>query len=264
MGQVFDDELGAVVADAVDDFDIGDGGGAQLWQGREVRGHGFDGVPRQVGDQGEGAHAARHDFAVEVGDLVHVQAEDVRDGGQVDDSFGAEGGEFGFDAGDVGGVADVVAHDEGAFGGGSAYEVFDLEGEEASLGSQFFEVFGDFGGDAADHFHALHDGGDVAHCGAVAHFEDREGLEDFVESLTVAVEGVHGQVGAREQGFGFFDEAVLGAHVDGDHAHGGGQGQDGQVCLAGGALGGAVAHAGFVGGDGGVGEELDVGFADAP
>jgi hypothetical protein len=67
-----------------------------------------------------------------------------------------------------------------------------LEGEEASLGSQFFEVFGDFGGDAADHFHALHDGGDVAHCGAVAHFEDREGLEDFVESLTVAVEGVHG------------------------------------------------------------------------
>ena len=113
VGQVFDDELGAVVADAVDDFDIGDGGGAQLWQGREVRGHGFDGVPRQVGDQGEGAHAARHDFAVEVGDLVHVQAEDVRDGGQVDDSFGAEGGEFGFDAGDVGGVADVVAHDEG-------------------------------------------------------------------------------------------------------------------------------------------------------
>ena len=81
------------------------------------------------------------------------------------------------------GSRDVVAHDEGAFGGGSAYEVFDLEGEEASLGSQFFEVFGDFGGDAADHFHALHDGGDVAHCGAVAHFEDREGLEDFVESL---------------------------------------------------------------------------------
>ena len=47
------------------------------------------------GDQGEGAHAPGRDFAVQVRDLVHVQAEDVRDGGQVDDSFGAEGGEFG-------------------------------------------------------------------------------------------------------------------------------------------------------------------------
>ena len=54
VGQVFDDELGAVVADAVDDFDIGDGGGPQLRQVREVRGHGFDGIPRQGGGPGRG------------------------------------------------------------------------------------------------------------------------------------------------------------------------------------------------------------------
>ena len=81
---------------------------------------------RVVKDQGQGAHASRHDFAVEVGDLVHVQAQDVRDGGQVDDALRAQGGQFGLDAGDVGGVSDVVAHDEGALGGRAAHQVLNL------------------------------------------------------------------------------------------------------------------------------------------
>ncbi len=52
-----------------------------------------------------------------------------------------------------------------------AYEVFDLEGREGVLGSQFFERYSVISGDTADHsMRALHDGGDVAHSGAVAHF----------------------------------------------------------------------------------------------
>ncbi len=119
----FDDELGAVVADAVDDLISATEAGPQLWQVCDMRGHALMAFHDRWGTR-EGAHPARHDFAVEVGDFVHVQAGRMfAMAAVVDDSFGAEGGEFGFDAGDVGGVADVVAHDEGAFGGGSAYEV---------------------------------------------------------------------------------------------------------------------------------------------
>ena len=139
-----------------------------------------------------------------------------------------------------------------------------MQGQQAPLGAELLQVFRDFGGDAPDHLHALHDGGDVAHGRAVAHLEDGEGLQDLVEALTVAVERIHRQVGAREQGLGLLHQAMLGAHVDGNHAHRRGQGQDRQVGLTGGALRGAVAHAGLVGGNRGVREELHVGLADAP
>ena len=121
-------------------------------------------------NQGQGAHAARRDLAIQVRDLVYVQAEDVRNRGEIHDALGAERGQLGLDAGQVVRVRDVVAHDEGALGRGAAHEVLDLQGQQAALRAQLLEVFRDLGGDAPDHFHALHDGGDVAHCCAVAHF----------------------------------------------------------------------------------------------
>ncbi len=107
---------------------------------------------------------------------------------------------------------------------------------------------------------ALHDGKMSQQ--AVAHFEDREGLQNFVESLTVAVQGVHGQVGAREQGLrssrrGEFRSPRRWRIMRMEA----GQEQDGR-CAAGGALGGGGACR-IRRWDAGV-EELDVGFVDAP
>ena len=133
MGQVLLDELRPVGADPLERLQVRNGGRAQLRQRVEVRGHDLDGAPRQVRHQGQGAHAARRDLAIQVRDLVHVQAQDVRNRGQVHDPLRAERGQLGLDAGQVVRVRDVVAHDEGALGRGAAHEVLDLQGQQAAL-----------------------------------------------------------------------------------------------------------------------------------
>ena len=75
--------------------------------------------------------------------------------------------------------------------------------------THIFKVLVNFRRDAADHFHALHDGCDIANGRRIAHFEDCESLQDFIETLTVTIQGVDREICTREQSLRFFDNVVV-------------------------------------------------------
>ncbi len=220
----------------------------------------------QPGDLRQQAEAARGDRGVQrLGGAGVAQraghdgefeefgvAERVQFGERFDDRTGALGGRLG----------DVVADDQLAFRLDAGDQFLQLEGEQPAVRAELDDVLGDFRGDPADHFQALGDRGDVADRHQVLDLQGGEGAGDLVQAELVALQGRQRLVGAGEDRGRLLQDAALAVHIEGDQAHRLADGDDREAGLDRDALGGAVAGAGLLRGDGGVRDQLDSGPHD--
>ena len=217
----------------------------------------------QARDLREDPQAARGERGVEVLTVGAADAHGAGHHGQVEEGGGADPLEAGLDGARVEPLGQVVAQEEVALGHLPARELLELEGEEAAVGAELDDVVVDVGGDAADHLEELEDGGDVADGDEVLDLEGVERLGRLGEAVRVPLEGGQGLVGAGEDRLAGLEDVALAVDVEGGDLHRLAHRDDRVAGLTGDALGGAVAHAGLGGLDGGGGHELDVGAADA-
>jgi hypothetical protein len=153
-------------------------------------------------------------------------------------------------------LGEVVTDDEPEVVGQTPGQLLELEAEQAPVGAELDDVLGDLVLDAAHHLQALEHVGDVAHGDEVLDLEGRQRAGDLVEAGLVALEGLQGLVGARQDGAGVLEDDPTTGDVQRDDAHRLADGDDREAGLLRHPLGGAVPGAGLAGLDAGIGHEL--------